>query len=172
MNKKQEIQNKIDHTKRLLSSCNSNIEDYKADAESYECEIEQLKKQLKKYDKLKLEPFDHYVDVGIQRIFNLPANSKTMYIHGVCYPTEELAKIAMNNSTTRNKLEAYSRVIDPDWRECWEGMHINYYIWFHVEGGEYRIGDAIHTKQLATVYMSEKAAYHIVQALNNKEITI
>jgi len=61
MHKKQEIQNKIDHTKRLLSSCNSNIEDYKADAKSYECEIEQLEKQLKECDELKLVKGRSYV---------------------------------------------------------------------------------------------------------------
>jgi len=61
MNKKQEIQNEIDHTKRCLSSCNSNIEDYKADAKSYECEIEQLEKQLKECDELKLVKGRSYV---------------------------------------------------------------------------------------------------------------
>jgi len=167
MNKKQEIQNKIDHTKRCLSSCNSNIEDYKADAKSYECEIEQLEEQLEEYDKLKLVWGCCF---GIDTIFDEHRERNVQ--NGRCYPTKELAEIAMNNSNTRNKLEAYSRVIDPEWREVWEGMHINYYIWFQAESGEYKVGDAMYTKQLGTVHMSRKAANRIVQALNNKEITI
>jgi len=167
MNKKQEIQNKIDNTKRCLSSCNSNIEDYKADAKSYECEIEQLEKQLKEYDKLKL--VEGYC-FGIDTIFD--EHQERNVQNGRCYPTEELAEIAMNNSNTRNKLEAYSRVVDTDWREDWEGMHINYYILFRVKSGEYKVEYAMYSKQLGTVYMSRKAANRIVQALNNKEITI
>jgi len=168
MNKKQEIQNEIDHTKRCLSSCNSNIEDYKVDAESYECEIEQLEKQLKECDKLKL--VEGYC-FGIDTIFD--EHQERNVQNGRCYPTKELAEIAMKNSNTRNKLEAYSREIDPDWRECWDRVQLNnYYIWLHVESGRYRVENTKYTKQLGTVYMSRKAAERTADDLNNKEITI
>jgi len=166
MNKKQEIQNKIDHTKRLLSSCNSNIEDYKADAASYECEIEQLEKQLKECDELKLVEGCCF---GIDTIFN--EHQERNVQNGRCYPTKELAEIAMNNSNTRNKLEAYSRVIDPAWREVWNEEQYNYFI-CKASKGKYVIGFHFLVKCFGTVYMSEKSAQRIAQALSNKEIMI
>jgi len=166
MNKKQEIQNKIDHTKRCLSSCNSNIEDYKADAKSYECEIEQLEKQLKECDELKLVSGYGF---GYREV------NKQEYMldveNGRCYPTKELAEIAMKNSNTRNKLEAYSRVIDPEWREVWNEGQYNYFI-CKAPKGNYVVTFHHLVKYFGMVYMSEKSAQRIVQALNSKEITI
>jgi len=166
MNKKQEIQNKIDNTKRCLSSCNSNIEDYKADAKSYECEIEQLEKQLKEYDKLKLVEGCCF---GIDTIFD--EHQERNVQNGRCYPTKELAEIAMKNSNTRNRLEAYSRVFDPDWREDWDKEQNNYFI-CKTSKGKYVINFHYLVKYFGTVYMSERAANRIAEGLNNGEITI
>ena len=155
-NKKQEIQAKLSREKAYLQ-CTQDT-------------IEQLEKQLNECDVLQLEPFDNYIDVGIQHIFNIPSNSMSMFQHGVCYETKELAEIALNNSNIRNKLEAYSRVIDPDWRECWDGEQNNYFITFEEE--KYYQSVEYAYKQLGTTYMSQKAAERIVQALRDKEITI
>jgi len=172
MNKKQEIEKEITRKEKLILTKLEQKHQILRLMSGYEEDIFELKQQLKECDELKLEPFDYYIDVGIQYIFNIPSNSMQRFEHGVCYETVELAEIAMRNSNIRNKLEAYSRMIDPDWREVWEGMHINYYIWFYVESGEYKVESAMYTKQLGTVYMSRKAANRIVQALNKKEITI
>ena len=168
MNKKQEIQDKLEHTKKMLSSCNSNIEDYKSDAENYECEIMQLEKQLKECDELKLvDGYVSYYDGIIEKTDDI-----NLIENGYCYPSPVLTEIADKNEVMRNKLEAYSRIIDPDWRECWDGVSKNWYLFQDVENGEYEIDCNYITKDLGKVHMSLKAATRIAKGLNSGEITL
>jgi len=147
---KQEIQDKITENRACRENSNFSLNFYKERVDFYDKDLIELKKQLKECDELKLLKSGHGFNGDVNR-----------------YKSHELMMIAMNNSNTRNKLEAYSRVIDPDWRE---NKQSDYYI--STNGSRFNVGYHHNYKNLGSVYMSEKAAIRIAEALNNKEITI
>jgi len=142
------------------------IQSYQEQALREITKLEGLEKQLKECDVLKLI---HGYTIGYEKIDQL-ASVKEIE-NGRCYPTKELAEIAMSNSNTRNKLEAYSRVIDAEWREDWEDKNqIKWLIQF--DDGKYlQVGVRL-LRNIGTVYMSEKAATRIAKALNSGEINV
>lgn len=163
---KQKIQDGIDITK-------CKILDHKAHIHENETELSRLEALLKECDKLKLLPFSIYMDVGIQSLFNIQGNAVHMFQHGVCYPTRELAEIAMHNSTTRNKIEAYSRVIDPEWRADWSNSsQQKCHVRRDHKNDTYKVERNQFLQYLGVAYMSEKAAKRICEALNNGEINV
>jgi len=166
MNKKQEIEKEITRKKELILAKLEQKHQILKIMSGYEEDIIELKYQLKKCDELKLVSGYGF---GYREV------NKQEYMldveNGRCYPTKELAEIAMKNSNTRNKLEAYSRVIDPEWREVWNEGQYNYFI-CKAPKGNYVVTFHHLVKYFGMVYMSEKSAQRIVQALNSKEITI
>lgn len=98
---------------------------------------------------------------------SLYLNSNTPINEGLCFPTTETSKIASKNRLKRDRLEAYSRQIDP------------YYVvgfdnWFILQrfDGKYEINCSVEYKTLGAVYMSKKAAEILRDALNNNEIEL
>jgi len=166
MNKKQEIKAQILNTQRTIEIRLEQIAKDEGFIIGDKKLLVDLEDQLKECDELKLVEGCCF---GIDTIFD--EHQERNVQNGRCYPTKELAEIAMNNSNTRNKLEAYSRVIDPAWREVWNEEQYNYFI-CKASKGKYVIGFHFLVKCFGTVYMSEKSAQRIAQALSNKEIMI
>jgi len=165
---KQEIQNKLNQNRLDGIQAVDDIRCLESKISNLNREEEQLNKQLKECDELKLTSGYGF---AYSEVTENQRNSLDVE-NGRCYPTKELAEIAMSNSNTRNKLEAYSRVIDPDWRECWDGNQYNFLVHKDNKWTEYLVWYSCVRKYLGTVYMSEKAAKRIARALNEKEITL
>jgi len=165
MNKKQEIQDKITENKACRENSKHALSFYKERVDFYDKDLIELEKQLKECDELKL------VD-GWTKEYSYTLEQRTK--DGRCYSTLELLEIATKNTTTRDRLEAYSRVIDADWRENWNSAvnQRNYYINCDQEDGEFIVKFDTRFKRLGTTYMSKKAAIRIVDALNNNEIEL
>ena len=72
-----------------------------------------------------------------------------------------------------NILRYWASVVDPTWEIDWENIEQEkYYIDFDIREKEYLVFTSNTYKTLSTVYMSEKAATKIAEALNNKELVL
>jgi len=163
---KQVIEHQINSKKELIMEKLNQKQTILKILSGHEEDLFELEKQLKECDGLKLTSGYGFAYSEVTENQRSPLGVN----NGRCYPTQELAEIAMSNSNTRNKLEAYSRVIDPGWRECWGGSQYNYFV--YEESNECCVGCRSRKKYLGTTYMSEKAAKRIAKALNEGEITL
>jgi len=92
---------------------------------------------------------------------------------GMKYHTREAAERARDEMKEANLLRYWVSVIDPDWKADWNNeAQEKSYISYDNTRNKYVINYNTYLKRISTVYMSEKAATKICEALNDGELTL
>ena len=84
--------------------------------------------------------------------------------------TKKLAELASENMRKRDKLEEMAMWLDPTWRDKGRGTNA-YYIYVDIDG-VYSYSWYSSVRHLGKIYMSEKAAKRICDALNSGELSL
>ena len=84
--------------------------------------------------------------------------------------TKELAELSVKRMKQSNLLEYWAMVIDPDWRD--DGFGTQAWFIYQHSSGMYFIDWDVNARNMSKVYMSEKAATEICNALNSGELVL
>ena len=134
--------------------------------EKMEAELQQMKLELEKCDKVKLEGGKYYINGygHVEKYDATPVDIK----NGATRATRELAEIASKNMVARNKLEAYAMQLEPEWRDV-IGIPA-YYI--YKNKNIFMVGSFCEHRHIGCVYMSKQAAETLCEWLNDGRITL
>ena len=141
-----------------------------------EQELADMKRQLeeqkkKKKRKWEMKPASWFINQVEDYVQELPheyiASGQKI---GLKRHTKELAELSAKRMKQANLLEYWAMVIDPEWRD--EGVGTKAWYIFHTSGGIYTVDWHNSARHLGQVYMSEKAAREICEALNDGELVL
>lgn len=137
-----------------------------------EKELAEMKLQLANENSLQLQGGNGFLVHLLSTPSIILKSTDLSVIKGIFRQTRELAEISQVRAQAGNILEAYAMQIEPEWREDWSGKGYNYFIGYQHRSNSYRVADAANTKDIGLVYMSNKTAKILCDALNNKEIVL
>ena len=156
------IQNKKTKLKLALNShSNLNFNDCFEHPEDWEI-----------YNEFKMEPAEWTItDQGKVRYDEFVISDIQKF--GMKYHTEELAEKARDEMREANLLRYWASVIDPEWKADWNNYRqYRYYVYYDFRLNKYLKSWNDGFKRLGLVYMSEKTAKKICDALNKGELEL
>ena len=137
-----------------------------------EQELADMKRQLEEQKKCKLEmePAEWYIGNAGHAGKGTTTKVNETQKFGMKRHTKELAEISAKRMKQANLLEYWAMAIDPDWRDRGIGTNA-WYVW-HTNADTYQYGSCSSYRSIGQVYMSEKAAREIADALNSGELVL
>ena len=143
----------------------------------YDTKLTELQKQVEGLQQVKIEPLkqdwridyggDCYCFASTGDILSATGNGSSKQKTGVYRNTEELASIALANSSVRNRLEEMAMWLDPEYR-VHEIPKVVYSVYTD-EKGKYSVYANRLYRPIGAVYMSEDTAKRICELLNRGE---